>query len=88
MEIQIKAFLFFILYVLPLSIYLFIFFPMKKKNTIQIIRPSVNDSQTGSLVYARFADPYITVRPRTNICDILGNIMNIRAANIHRAVLL
>lgn len=56
---------------------------------VQIIRPSVNDSETSSLIYARFAaDPYTTVRPRANICDVLGNIMNIRAANIHRAVLL
>lgn len=65
---------------LLMSIYLFIFVFSWKKTTIQIIRPSMNDSDYSSLVYARFADPYITARPRANICDVLGNIMNIRAA--------
>jgi len=71
-----------------MSIYLFIFVFHKKKTPDSNYSPLVNDSDYSSLVYARFADPYITARPRANICDVLGNIMNIRAANIHRAVLL
>lgn len=86
MEIQIMCFVFWPVYC---HVYLFIHFCFFiKKKPIQIILPSVNDSDYSSLVYARFADPYITVRPRANICDVLGNIMNIRAANIHRVVLL
>lgn len=70
MEIQIKPYIYAsIVAIFFADVYLFIhffffFFFLHKKNMVQIIRPSVNDSETSSLVYARFAaDPYTYNRP-------------------------